>query len=449
MDRQHVEIKKIKGNNYAYLTINLWDKKTKKEIKISRYLGRLNDSNKIEKKIELPEKSYQYGDVALLFYINHDLISNIQKMYRKYWREIITASIITIIGRVPMSYIKGYYRRTFLSCIWPKLKLEPQNLERMIKYISSQKLEFEALEHYDYSTLIMHVEVIIPVYELSNVLKYGNSTVTLDIAFDPVEMRILNVEHLTGTEMIFSRFLNITEEAAKFDGILILESIHYKRANLDLLKKRGKLFIMEVDKENILKILKSYDRGGTLLLSRKFVTLLHKYLYFAGFSRGGLNYYIFDDTSAGEYEFIKIRNSSSIIMAVSNMNLHENLIYQAIHIKKFLYSSISSSKYRIESDRAMIQGKQGLDGYIIFNIIALKFYLSLYKKSALTSPGRHKHIDSVMIELSTVNIFMIKSRLYLPNVSRTLLKDISEITEDSPGLIFDNSFYSLLKEKMN
>ena len=31
----HIEIKKIKGNLYAYYTLNIWDKTTKKEIKKS------------------------------------------------------------------------------------------------------------------------------------------------------------------------------------------------------------------------------------------------------------------------------------------------------------------------------------------------------------------------------------------------------------------------------
>ena len=66
MSTEHLEIKKIKGQNYAYSTVNLWDRENKKEIKISKYIGKVNGNNEIIRKVTLPDRSYQYGDVAFL-----------------------------------------------------------------------------------------------------------------------------------------------------------------------------------------------------------------------------------------------------------------------------------------------------------------------------------------------------------------------------------------------
>ncbi len=195
MAMEHLEIKKIKGQNYAYTTVNLWDKKNKKEIKISKYLGKVNTNNEIERKVNLPEKSYQYGDVAFLLSMNYDLIRKISGTYDKYWREIITSALITIVGRIPLEYVKRYYRKTILYHYWPKLKLEPKNIASMLRYIAYNKLAFENLEDYDESTLIMHIEIIIPVYALNGKSRYAQENITLDIVFDPVMMRILNVEY--------------------------------------------------------------------------------------------------------------------------------------------------------------------------------------------------------------------------------------------------------------
>ena len=164
MAMEHLEIKKIKGQNYAYTTVNLWDKKNKKEIKISKYLGKVNTNNEIERKVSLPEKSYQYGDVAFLVSMNYDLILKISGTYDKYWREIITSALITIVGQIPLEYVKRYYRKTILYHYWPKLKLEPKNIASMLRYIAYNKLAFENLEDYDESTLIMHIEIITPAY---------------------------------------------------------------------------------------------------------------------------------------------------------------------------------------------------------------------------------------------------------------------------------------------
>ncbi len=420
MARERVEIKKIKGKNYAYTTVNLWDKVNKREIKVSRYLGRLNENNEIERKVTLPEKSYEYGDVALLVSMNIDLINKISANYDKYWREIVTAAIITIVGRIPMEYVKRYYRKTILYHYWPKLKLEPKNLTSMLRYIAFNKLAFEKLEEFDQTTLILHVELIIPVYALNRKNRYDREFVTLDIVFDPVEMRILNSEHFIGSEYMFSRFLNRTEDATGYDGVLVLESTHYTQGNISALIKEGRLFIMEVPQKDAMKIIEKYGLSGRLSLQRGFNSLLNRYIYSATVEDGKLHYYMMDDTFHGELEYIKPENDT-LIVAVSNMNLHQNLIYQAINIRRFMYSSISSSKYRLDSDRNLLPGRLELDGYILFNIITMKLYLSLFRNTSIPGPGRHRLVDSLMIELSTINMYLLKGDLYMPKISKSIM----------------------------
>jgi hypothetical protein len=447
MAREHLEIKKIKGQNYAYTTVNLWDKKNKKEIKISKYLGKVNGQNEIERKVNLPEKSFQYGDVALLVSINYDLIRKIANSYDKYWREIVTAAIITIVGRVPLEYVKRYYRKTILYYNWPKLKLESKNLSSMLKYIAYNRMAFENLEEYDENTLIMHVELIIPVYALNGKNRYAHENITLDIVFDPVLMRILNVEYFVGTEYMFSRFLGRTEEAAKFNGVLILESSHYNKKNINILKKEGKLFIMELPPEEIKKFLEKYDKPGKTVLKRTFNTLLNRYVYYHNVSDGKLHYFLMDDTYHEDQEFIRSWNNSSLIVAISNMDIDQNVIYQAINIRRFMYSSISSSKYRLDSDRNMILGKLELDGYILFNIITMKIYLSLYRNTMIPVPGRHKLVDSLMIELSTINMYLVKGELYMPKVSKSIMKDLESVGDGISDRIFSRDLLKDLKTK--
>ena len=113
----HIEVKKIKGNLYAYYTVNKWDKRTKKEIKKSRYMGRVKDDRIIQKDFVLPEKSLQYGDIALLMGLNKDLVIKILRGFTKYKREIIVLAFIISLYGSPLAFSKYYYKRTFLSSI--------------------------------------------------------------------------------------------------------------------------------------------------------------------------------------------------------------------------------------------------------------------------------------------------------------------------------------------
>ncbi len=449
MAREHIEIKKIKGNKYAYNTVNLWDNVKKKEIKISKYLGRVNDRNEIERKVTLPDKSYQYGDIALLVAMNMDLINKISKNYDKYWREIITSAIITISGRIPLEYIKGYYRRTILYHYWPKLKLESKNITSMLRYIGFHKIAFEKLEEFNASTLIMHIEFIIPVYAVNRKSRYSGELVTLDIVFDPVEMRILNVEHFIGSELMFSRFLNIVEDATEYDGVIVLESAHYKANNISSLLKQKKFFIMEIPVNEIPKILESYNLQDTFSLKRSYNSLLNRYIYGAEINTGKLHYHIIDDTDHGDLEYIKPDNSAPLIVAVSNMNLHQNLIYQAINIRRFLYASISSSKYRLDSDRNLLPSRLELDGYILLNMITLKLYISLYRNTSLPGPGRHKLMDSIMIELSTFNVYLIKGELHMPKVSKPMMNHMKILSGGIENQILSKELFEKLGNNLS
>ncbi|AGO61813.1 MULTISPECIES: hypothetical protein [Ferroplasma] len=447
MATEHLEIKKIKGQNYAYSTVNLWDRENKKEIKISKYIGKVNGNNEIIRKVNLPDRSYQYGDVAFLVSMNYNLIKKISENYDKYWKEIITSALITIVGRIPLEYVKGYYRKTILYHYWPKLKLEPKNITSMLRYLAYNKLAFENLEEYDDSSLIMHVEIVIPVYAFNGKSRYARDNITLDIVFEPAQMRILNVEYFTGSEYMLSRFISRTEEAAKYDGVLILDSLHSTKKDINLLIRENKFFIVELSPDETKKFLDKVDPSGKTMLRRSFNSLLNRSIYYYRISMGNLHYFIMDDAYHGESESIKVSGNSSIMVALSNMDIDQGLVYQAINIKRFMYSSISSSKYRLDSDRKMISGKMELDGYVLFNIIAMKFYMSLYRNTIIPNPGRHKLVDSLMIELSTINMYLVKGELYLPRIGKSIMSDLNSVGGGIADKIFSKDLFSELNNK--
>ena len=76
----------------------------------------------------MPEKSLQYGDIALLMDLNRDLVIHILKSFTKYKREIIVLAFIISLYGSPLTFSKYYYKRTFLSYIWPRIRLNDENI---------------------------------------------------------------------------------------------------------------------------------------------------------------------------------------------------------------------------------------------------------------------------------------------------------------------------------
>ena len=52
----------------------------------------------------------------------------------------------------------------------------------------------------------------------------------------------------------------------------------------------------------------------------------------------------------------------------------------------------------------------------------MKLYLSLFRNTSIPGPGRHRLVDSLMIELSTINMYLLKGDLYMPKISKYIMK---------------------------
>ena len=138
-----------------------------------------------------------------------------------------------------------------------------------------------------------------------------------------------------------------------------------------------------------------------------------------------------------EFFYDKILNGREIVEAnanvkivLSNLDINQNLIYQAINIRNFLYKKLLYSRYRIYNDSIYLKNNMSVDGYLILNSIALEMYLLLYRYSDFIYPYRSKYIDTLLLELSGVDLFLIKNHLYLPKITKNIDKKLNSINKD-------------------
>ena len=95
----------------------------------------------------------------------------------------------------------------------------------------------------------------------------------------------------------------------------------------------------------------------------------------------------------------------------------------------------------------MISGKLELDGYILFNVVTMKMYLSLYRNTMIPNPGRHKLVDSLMIELSMINMYLIRGQLYFPRVSKPIMSDLKAVGGGIADKIFSKELFTSIQDK--
>ncbi|ARD84885.1 transposase IS4 family [Ferroplasma acidiphilum] len=420
----HIEVKKIKGKLYAYYTVNKWDKRTKKEIKKSKYMGRVKDDRIIQKDFVLPEKSLQYGDIALLMGLNKDLVIKILRGFTKYKREIIVLAFIISLYGSPLAFSKYYYKRTFLSYIWPRIRLNEENIPGILKELSSERNLYESMNTIEENMLLMHIEISINVQTLN---KNNASPVIIDILIDALTLKVINVKHMAGVNDSVGQFIDLCDRIANNNGVIIPEGKYYNKKNLKILMDGKRNFIMEIDEIQLPKI-KEMLKIDKLLLKREYNELLKHDLYYTKYSSGNIFYYFFYDKILNGREIIEANANVKIVL--SNLDINQNLIYQAINIRNFLYKKLLYSRYRIYNDSFYLKNNMSVDGYLILNSIALEMYLLLYRYSDFIYPYRSKYIDTLLLELSGVDLFLIKNKLYLPKITKNIDKKLNSINKD-------------------
>ncbi len=439
--KAYIEIKKIKGNEYAYISTNIWDEKEKKEIKKSKYLGKSKDNLIIMKDFAIPEKTFQYGDMSLIINLNRDSIKRILSDKTKYNKEIIALSLIIALYRSPLYNAKYYYKKTFISYIWPRLKLNAENMIPILRTLALNRENYEFQKSIDESVLLLHIEVGM---SIPSSLNSNNMYAILDIFIDAITMDIITTKHIIDNFDSIERFIHLSEEPEN-SGILILEDSYYSKENIKLLKKLDKNFIIELNRNKIIDELKDELLHNKIVLKKGYNEHLKRYLFHAELHKNGLWYFLFLDHDI-HAESIELKNFKNIRFAITNMDINHNLVYQAINTRRFLSLTILYSKYRLYSDRAFLKDNLSIEGYILLNSLALKFYLSLFKYHDYLVKGRMKMMENFLLELSTINIFMIKNKIYMSKINNKLINEMNPLMNGIDSSIRDyKSIIDMLK----
>ncbi len=439
--KAYIEIKKIKGNEYAYISTNIWDEKRKKETKKRKYLGKSKDNLIIMKDFAIPEKTFQYGDISLIINLNRDSIIRILDAKSKYNKEIIALCLIITLYRSPLYNAKYYYKKTFISYVWPRLKLNVENINPILRALALNRENYEFEVNIDEDVILLHIEVGM---SIPSSLNSNNVYAILDIFLDAKTMDIITTKHIIDNFDSIERFIHLSEEPEN-SGILILEDSYYSKNNLKLLKKMGKNFIMELSNDNAINELKNELLHGKIVLKKGYNDFLKRYIFHTEFHKNGLWYFLFMDHDVPR-ESIELKNFKNIKFAVTNLNINHNLIYQAINIRRFIAITILYSKYRLYSDREFLRDSVSIEGYILLNSLSLKFYLSLFKHHNYLVKGRMKMMENFLLELSTVNIFLIKNEIYMTKINKKLLNEMNLLMNDVDPLIRDyKSLMNILK----
>ena len=171
--------KTINGHTYAYEITPYYDPKTKNNKQKSKYLGKIQNNQIINKKQQQknPKTIYNHGELIPLQKITQKL--NIEQILNQHLPKEKTQTLLTLsynktLRPLPLYQTQTWYQTTDLKNQWPNLNLTSQRLSELLTEIGQSNIPNT------FSTQL--IQQITPtktlIYDLTNLTSYSK-TITL------------------------------------------------------------------------------------------------------------------------------------------------------------------------------------------------------------------------------------------------------------------------------
>ena len=145
-----LEVKRRGTRYYVYHSTTHWDKKSKKAIKTSKYLGKLDREKGLIKSQERHQNRstetrsseiksvMEYGNSALLHEAMKDLEPLLIEGFPENWEEIYALSKLRVTGNVPLKRADSAWQKLYnIESIDPNLK--PKNLSKVLHNVGTNR----------------------------------------------------------------------------------------------------------------------------------------------------------------------------------------------------------------------------------------------------------------------------------------------------------------------
>lgn len=420
--RRGVEIKRFGNNYYAYHSTTKWDRKQKRRVKVSKYIGKVTPKGIIRPNDPKVTGIYEYGNVSLLYNLaeKSGLIKHLSTIFDERWRDILVFSMTRTIYPLPLKSVRSYTEKTYLSKQFT-LHLSPKSLSKLLLTIGKDyrsQLSFfrRLIESND--TLLYDLSFIFSTSQSLTFAEKGYNKdhlflpqVNLALAFSHGERIPVFAKILPGSVRDVSTLVGVVREFGLKDVTLVLDRGFFSQPNLDGLKEKKLKFVIPA-KRNSTPIpyhLTPKDffmyRGRAIKCLKKKVGEIYVYLYEDIKLRYEEENTYYSLVDGGKKKFDKkVVKKFGKIALVSNIDALPPKVYLMFKFRDEIEYAINVFKNLLEADKTYLRSNESLRGYIFINFISLHLYYLLLNKLQRLGINSKVSVKDVLLELSKVYI---------------------------------------------
>lgn len=415
-----LEVKKLNGNYYLYRATTAWNKETKKNKKVSEYIGRMTPKGIIEKtRMHEIRSVYEYGNSYFLYELSKEIIESLQECFYDNWKEIIACSIVKTIDSVPLKLIKSKWEKLHLSSEI-NAALSPNTLGEILRNIgkdyASQKEFFDKLN--DKSGKL--------IFDLSSIFSRSENLKLADRGYNKEHLFLDQINFL----LFFSQRKHLPIMLHPLNGSI--RDIKALRSTLDETNLKNSILILDKGfaSYKLPKELKELNSNFILPFRRNFKKINYKtklensFIYRERGIKWGVkkigkdNLYLYEDVklkSEEETTFLKLlqdkkrtrkeyeaesKKFGKIALLSDLSNGME--VYFMWKERENIEIAFDALKNELENDKTYLSDDDAVRGYFFISFISLYLYykiLNIIKEKKLT----HKiSVNEVLLELSRI-----------------------------------------------
>jgi len=455
--RKGTELRLINGRYYLYEVSSKWNPKKKRAQKISgKILGRITKENgfiesdkaKLRKReLTVSKLSVkEYGICAFIDAHFSQYKTFLQKHFPEHWQSILALVYGRLVHQSAMKNIEYHFLHSSLSEEYPKLRLSPKILSRLLKEIGSDRDHitdyFKEFSKPDDSILFDGTDLVsnskkMDITKMSKSKKgtfdsIANIMFVFSIGLQlPVYYRIL-----PGNIKDIKAFKICLEESQIKDAVIIADKGFYSESNIAGLNKENIQFIIPLrrnSKKIDYKKIKTGDKTQFDGFFKYEKRIIWYYTFRAGTNK--INIYLDEELKAEETKdylkrtetlpekydvktFHKKQHRFGTISMMNNLTKTPEQVYVDYKSRGQVETMIDALKNIVKADKSYMQNEQALEAWMFVNYIALQWYYRIFQLLKLNDLNNRFAPMDLILFLKEIKKVKINDKWYLAEITK-------------------------------
>jgi len=420
------ELRLINGKYYLYECSSIWDKEKKRSKKVSgKLLGRItekdgfieSDKNKLRKR-ELTVSKVAVKESGFVSFIKSHLnnyITLLEKHFPQHYQTIIALTYCRLAFQSPLKNAEFHYLNSYLSEIYPNLKLAPKQLTQIMKEIGVQRDKilafFKEFNPTGTNIIFDGTDIFCNSKNMdisqSSRSKKGTFDYLANIMFAystglgmPIYYKVL-----PGNIKDIKAFRLCIEESSIKDAVVIIDKGFFSKANIQLLLDEKLSFIIPLKRNNPLIDYNTITSTDRKLLEYFMYEKRVIWYYTIKTGTETLNVYLDEELKTEEIKdylrrieslpethniekFHEIQHRFGTISLFHNTSKSAKEVFTDYKNRGHIEKMIETLKNVLEADSSYMHNEQSVEAWMFINYLSLHWYyklLDILKKNKLNS----------------------------------------------------------------